>query len=72
VYRTKRAVQAALEDAAVSEAVNTAYVERHHATDRHRNACKGGKSYCCSKDEEAHVAMTYLARYSYILCWPVR
>jgi hypothetical protein len=72
VYGTKRAVKAALAASAVSEAVNTAYVERHNGTDRHRNARKARKTYCFSKDWGVHVAMTYFATYSYNFCWPVR
>jgi IS1 family transposase len=72
VYGTKKAVKQALKESAVSEAVNTVYVERHNATDRHRNARKGRKTYCFSKDWGVHEAMTYFAMYSYNFCWPVR
>jgi hypothetical protein len=72
VYGTKKAVKAALAASAVSEAVNTAYVERHNGTDRHRNARKARKTYRFSKDWGAHEAMTYFATYSYNFCWPVR
>jgi hypothetical protein len=72
VYGTKKAVKAALEASQVSEAVNTAYVERHNGTDRHRNARKARKTYRFSKNWGAHVAMTYFATYSYNFCWPVR
>jgi hypothetical protein len=72
VYGTKRAVQAALAAPAVSEAVHTVYVERHHGTDRHRNARKGRKTYGFSKDWGVHVALTYFATDSYNSCWPVR
>src|SRR5262249_59723502 len=30
--------------------VSTSYLERYNGTDRHRNARKGRKSYCFSKD----------------------
>ena len=49
VFGTEESVQAALEASAVSAQVNTAFIERHHATDRHRNARKTRKSYCFSK-----------------------
>jgi hypothetical protein len=72
VYGTKKAVRQALKESAVSEAVTTVYVERHNATDRHRNARKGRKTYCFSKDWGMHEAMTYFALYSYNFCGPVR
>jgi IS1 family transposase len=52
--------------------VNTAYIERQNATDRHRNARKGRKTYRFSKDFEAHEAMTHFTMYSYNYCWAVR
>jgi hypothetical protein len=72
VYGTKKAVRQALKESAVSEAVSTVYVERHNATDRHRNARKARKTYCFSKDWGVHEAMTYFAMYSSNFCWPVR
>ena len=52
--------------------VNTAYIERQNATDRHRNARKGRKTYRFSKAFEAHEAMTHFTMYNYNYCWPVR
>jgi IS1 family transposase len=52
--------------------INTSYVERHNATDRHRNARKARKTYRFSKDLTMHESMTYLTTYSYNFCWPVR
>ena len=52
--------------------ISTSYVERHNATDRHRNARKARKTYRFSKDLTMHEAMTYLTTYSYNFCWPVR
>jgi hypothetical protein len=72
VYGTKRAVKAALGNSAVSGTVNTVFVERHNGTDRSRNARKGRKTYCFSKDWEVHEALTYFTIYSYNFCWPVR
>ncbi len=54
------------------QAISTSYVERHNATDRHRNARKGRKTYRFSKDWEIHEAMTTFTMYSYNFCWPVR
>jgi len=57
---------------AVSNTINTAFVERYNGTDRNRNARKVRKSYCFSKDWDVHNAMTYFTMYSYNFCWPVR
>jgi IS1 family transposase len=54
------------------EPVSTSYLERQHATDRHRNARKGRKTYRFSKDWEVHEAMTCFTLFSYNFCWPVR
>jgi IS1 family transposase len=54
------------------EGISTSYVERHNATNRHRNARKGRKTYRFSKDWEVHEAMTTFTLYSYNFCWTVR
>jgi hypothetical protein len=72
VFGSKAEVRAAIEASAVSNMINTAFVERHNGTDRNRNARKVRKSYCFSKDWDVHNAMTYLTMYSYNFCWPVR
>ena len=72
VFGSKAEVQAAIEASAVSNTINTAFVERHNGTDRNRNARKVRKSYCFSKDWDVHNAMTYFTMYSYNFCWPVR
>jgi IS1 family transposase len=72
IFGTMAAVLAALGRSRVSRAINTAFVERHNATDRHRNARKARRTYCFSKDWEVHRAMTYFTMYSYNFCWPVR
>jgi IS1 family transposase len=56
----------------VSGKVNTAFVERHNATDRRQNARKHRKTYAFSKDSRIHDAVTYFTCYSYNFCWPVR
>ena len=53
------------------DSVSTSYLERHNATDRHRNARKGRKTYCFSKDWEVHKAMTDFTMFSYNFSWPV-
>ena len=72
IYGTALGVQAALERSATATSVNTAYIERHNGTDRHRNARKARKTYRFSKAWAAHEAMTHLSYYSYNFCWPVR
>jgi IS1 family transposase len=72
VFGTAAAVQAALAHSRASRTVNTAFVERHHGTDRNQNARKARKSYCFSKDWWVHRAMTFFTMYSYNFCWPVR
>jgi IS1 family transposase len=72
VFGTMAAVTAALGLSRVSRAINTSFVERQNATDRHRNARKTRKTYRFSKDWRYHEAVTYLTLYSYNFCWPVR
>jgi IS1 family transposase len=71
-FGTVAAVLAALGRSKVSRSINTSFVERHNATDRHRNARKGRKTYRFSKDWRQHEAMTYFTMYTYNFCWPVR
>jgi IS1 family transposase len=54
------------------KAISTSYLERQNATDRHRNARKGRKTYRFSKDWEAHEAMSTFTMYSGNFCWAVR
>jgi len=56
----------------VSNKVNTAFVERNNATDRHQNARKRRKGYCFSRSKRMHDAATYFVSYSYNFCWAVR
>ena len=72
VFGTVAAVLLALGMSKVSRAINTACVEREHATDRHRNARKARKTDRFSKDWRYHEAVTFLSLYSYNFCWPVR
>jgi hypothetical protein len=72
VLGTWQAVAAALKRTGTSRTVNTSFVERHHGTDRHRNARKARRTYRFSKDWRVHEAMTYFTMYSYNFCWPVR
>jgi hypothetical protein len=72
VFGSPRQLRKALLASSVSRTVNLAFVERHNATDRHRNARKGRRTYRFSKDWDVHNAMTYFTMYSYNFCWPVR
>ena len=72
VFGGDESVAAALQGSAVSRVVNTAFVERHNGTDRHRNARKARGTYRFSKDWHVHEAMTYFTMYGYNFCWPVR
>jgi hypothetical protein len=72
IFGTVVTVMAALGLSTVSQAINTAFVERHNGTDRNRNGRKVRKTYCFSKDWQVHEAVTYFTMYSYNFCWPVR
>ena len=72
VFGTVATVLLALGMSKVSRAINTAFIERENATDRHRNARKARKTYRFSKAWRYHEAVTFLSLYSYNFCWPVR
>jgi IS1 family transposase len=72
VFGTMAAVQAVLSRSTASHRINTSFLERENATDRHHNARKVRKTYTFSKDWYVHEAMTYFTLYSYNFCWPVR
>lgn len=72
VFGSKRSVARALKQSRVSRAINTSFLERHNATDRHRNARKARRTYRFSKDWEIHQAVTCFSYYTYNFCWPVR
>lgn len=55
-----------------SNTINTSFVERNNATDRHQNARKGRKTYCFSRSKRMHDCATYFVSYSYNFCWAVR
>ena len=65
VFGEEDAIRAALEASPVSTTIHTAFVERHHGTDRNRNGRKGRKTACCSKDWQVHNAVTSFTMYSY-------
>jgi hypothetical protein len=72
VFGTAAAVLRALGRSAVSRAINTAFVERQHGTDRHRNARKARTTSRFSKAWRYHEAVTYLSLDRSNFCWPVR
>jgi IS1 family transposase len=72
IFGTMAALVAALGLSRVSRQVNVSFLERYHATDRHKNARKVRKTYTFSKDWQAHESMTYFTIYSYNFCWAVR
>jgi len=72
VFGTLALLGRLLRRSAVSQTVNTAFVERHNGTDRRRNSRKHRKTYGFSKGWEVHEAVTYFVTYSYNFCWPVR
>lgn len=72
VFGTEEKLKKALELSSVSNSVNTSFIERQNATDRHRNSRKVRKTYRFSKKWEIHDAATYFSLYSYNFCWPVR
>ena len=72
VFGTMASVQAVLSQSEASRRINTSFLERENATDRHHNARKVRKTYTFSKDWRVHEAMTYFTLYSYNFCWPVR
>ena len=72
IFGTMAALALALWRSRVSRRVNVSFLERYHATDRHKNARKVRKTYTFSKDWRVHESMTYFTMYSYNFCWPVR
>jgi hypothetical protein len=72
VFGSAEGLEDLLGESAASQRVNTSFVERQNATDRHRNARKGRKTYRFSKDWQVHEAMTDLTLYGYNFCWRVR
>ncbi len=72
VYGTDDALEAALKSSSVSNAVNTAFVERQNRTDRHLNPRKARKTLEFSKDCEYHVSHSWFCVTYYNFCWDHR
>jgi IS1 family transposase len=71
-FGTQEQLDAALKASKVNRKVNTAFVERHNGTDRHKNSRKARKTYRFSKNWDIHNAVTKFSMYAYNFCWPVR
>jgi predicted dehydrogenase len=72
VFGTAAAAALARVASAVSRAVNTCFVERHHGTDRNRCSRKTRKGYGFSKDWATHQAATAFRYFSDNFGGPVR
>jgi IS1 family transposase len=72
VFGNRESLTAALDESSVSTRINTSFIERHNATDRHRNARKARRTYRFSKDWQIHQAVGYFTYYTYNFCWCVR
>jgi hypothetical protein len=65
VFGSEDQLEEALAESCASYVVDLSFVDRQNATDRHRNARKGRKTFRFSKDWQVHEAMTYLTLYGY-------
>jgi IS1 family transposase len=72
VIGSRASLARALKASLVSRVVNTALIERHNASQRHRNSRKVRRSYRFSKDWATHQAMSALSQYGQNFCWCVR
>ena len=72
VFGTMAAVQAVLANSKASRSINTSFLERQNATDRHHNGRAVRRTYTFSKDWRVHESMTYFTIYSDNFCWSVR
>ena len=72
VFGTLYLLGALLKRSTASTTINTSFVERNNATDRHQNARKRRKTYAFSKDLAMHRAASFFIGYSDNFCWPVR
>jgi hypothetical protein len=63
IFGTVAALAAALRRSRVSRRVNVSFLERCHATDRHRDARKVRRTSTFSKDWQVHESMTYFTIY---------
>jgi IS1 family transposase len=68
VFGTEASVAQALAASTASTAVNTSFLERQNATDRHRNARKARRTYRFSKDWQVHQAVGRFTLFTYNFC----
>jgi IS1 family transposase len=68
VFGTKASVAQAVAASTASTAVNTSFLERQNATDRHRNARKARRTYRFSKDWQVHQAVGRFTLFTYNFC----
>ena len=71
VFGTGASVAEAVAASTASTAVNTSFLERHNATDRHRNARKARRTYRFSKDWLVHQAVGRFTLFTYNFCHEV-
>jgi len=71
-FGTGEQLASALAASKVNRKVNTAFIERHNGTDRHKNSRKARKTYRFSKDWDIHNAVSKFSLYAYNFCWPLR
>jgi IS1 family transposase len=71
-FGSQQQLDAVLRASKANHKVNTAFIERHNGTDRHKNSRKARKTYRFSKDWDIHNAVTKFSMYAYNFCWPVR
>lgn len=72
VFGTEALLEERLKRSTASNKINTSFVERNNGTDRGRNSRKRRKTYCFSKEWNAHNASSVFVAFSYNYCWPVR
>jgi IS1 family transposase len=72
VFGTEQSVAEALRQSRASRSVNTSFLERHNATDRHRNARKARCTYRFSRSPDMHESATYFVAYGGNFCRDVR
>jgi hypothetical protein len=70
VFGTLYLLGGLLNRSTASTTINTSFVERNNATDRHQNSRKRRKTCAFSKDLAMHRAASSFIGYSF--CWPVR
>lgn len=68
VFGSQGQLGSTLKNSNASNVINTSFIERYNATDRHFNKRKARKSYCFSKTVRMHRAATWLGITAYNFC----